>query len=363
MVRTSRKIPHRWEDYHAIGAIIEGTRIFPFKTPLKSDLQKQIFKEKRFTTVNLLRDLTLRGQTLGLVINCSNTRRYYPKEDIEGMLIEHKEILSPGRGLLIRTELVENFINTIEEFLSRNGDNDLLIGVHCSNGVDRTGFFICNYLICKLGYSSHQALNVFESARGHPIERGLYIQALHKADSDRRLKISNFNIEEIKDKKLITKTENENNAFGLDTIDESAQMLQQFFNIEQQFKEAVNSSVMQPYQANYMEFKSITNTLSFPKASESQSQHEHQTSSSREPQASCQEEMDYEHVSAEYASDEEEEMDDSSPNIDFESMGKIDIKSKSQQRRMRRQRREKMFSVMKRGRFWEINEMRKQMEK
>jgi hypothetical protein len=47
-------------------------------------------------------------------------------------------------------------------------------------------------------------------------------------------------------------------------------------------------------------------------------------------------------------------------------MGKIYTKeplSKSQLRRERRQRREKMFQVMKRGRFWEINEMRDSMKK
>lgn len=42
-------------------------------------------------------------------------------------------------------------------------------------------------------------------------------------------------------------------------------------------------------------------------------------------------------------------------------MGKVDIRevSTSQQRRQRRKKREHMFAVMKRGRFWEINEMRK----
>lgn len=46
-------------------------------------------------------------------------------------------------------------------------------------------------------------------------------------------------------------------------------------------------------------------------------------------------------------------------------MGKIDVRepaSKSQQRRQRRQKREKMFAILKRGRFWEINEMRREMK-
>lgn len=50
---------------------------------------------------------------------------------------------------------------------------------------------------------------------------------------------------------------------------------------------------------------------------------------------------------------------------DFDSMGRVDVvepASKSQQRRQRRQKRETMFAVMKKGRFWEINEMRKEMQ-
>lgn len=365
MVRSSRKIPPRWEDYHALGSIIENTRIFPFKTPLKSSLQKRVFKEKRFTIIDLFRQLAINGRELGLVINCSNTRRYYQKEDIEGMMVEYKGILCPGRCLLNKTDLVDNFEKAVEDFLLRNKDNNLLIGVHCSNGVDRTGYLICNYLIRKLGWSSHQALNAFEYARGHPIERGSYIQALHKADSDRRLKISNFNSDEMEDKKFTKKSKRKviDNTFEIGAIDphDSAKAMQQFFHIEQSFKEAVHSTVVQPQGSNYAGIikRSIEVGLTseFPQNSPN--------SNLKIPTTSYQEETSFD-MEADFPSDDEEEIDDSSPNINFESMGKIDIRepaSKSQQRRMRRQRREKLFSVMKRGRFWEINEMQKQMQK
>jgi hypothetical protein len=45
-------------------------------------------------------------------------------------------------------------------------------------------------------------------------------------------------------------------------------------------------------------------------------------------------------------------------------MGRVDVKdglTNSQQRRIRKKKREHMFATMKRGRFWEINEMRKDM--
>lgn len=44
-------------------------------------------------------------------------------------------------------------------------------------------------------------------------------------------------------------------------------------------------------------------------------------------------------------------------------MGKVDIRevSASEERRTRRKRLNNQYNVMKRGRFWEINEMRKDM--
>uniref|UniRef100_A0A914ZR91 RNA/RNP complex-1-interacting phosphatase n=1 Tax=Parascaris univalens TaxID=6257 RepID=A0A914ZR91_PARUN len=40
----------------------------------------------------------------------------------------------------------------------------------------------------RLGWSSHDAIDAFERARGYPIERGAYVQALHRASKERRSK-------------------------------------------------------------------------------------------------------------------------------------------------------------------------------
>lgn len=66
--------------------------------------------------------------------------------------------------------------------------SDILLGVHCSNGVNRSGYLICRYLIDSLGWNSHEAIAAFESARGYTIERGAFVQAIHRAAKERRLK-------------------------------------------------------------------------------------------------------------------------------------------------------------------------------
>lgn len=358
MVRTERKIPTGWETYSPIGSVIEGTRIFAFKTPLHYDLQKHITKNQRFTTSELFRKLAENGQTLGLVINCSNTRRYYDKEDIEGMMVEYKELLCPGRGFLIRRDLVKDFIKVIDDFLLQNRDNDLLVGVHCGDGINRTGYLICSYLISSLGWSSHLALNAFEYSRGFPIQRGSYIQTLHKTDSERRLKTQHS---EGRIKKVDKRLAEQSALSRADEPDLNAQMLQQFYQIEQQFKQVANSTLMEPASQIPNIYSSSVNPSQSISSAYTQNYDMHMPRSSKEQ------------VSQPFAIDEDiseddndEEMDESSPNaIDFDSMGRVDMKdvSKSHQRRQRRQKREKLFHVMKKGRFWEINAMQNQMKK
>lgn len=51
---------------------------------------------------------------------------------------------------------------------------DKIIGVHCTHGVNRTGFMICDYLVHELKMPPLEAIKVFEAARNHRIERDNY---------------------------------------------------------------------------------------------------------------------------------------------------------------------------------------------
>ncbi|XP_051897238.1 RNA/RNP complex-1-interacting phosphatase-like [Pristis pectinata] len=64
-------------------------------------------------------------------------------------------------------------------------DNDKLIGVHCTHGVNRTGYLICRYLIDVDGMDPHEAIDLFNKSRGYPIERQNYIQDLLQGASSK----------------------------------------------------------------------------------------------------------------------------------------------------------------------------------
>lgn len=380
MVRTSRKFPNEWEKYQPVGRLIENTRIFAFKTPLILDLQKRIYKDNRFTTIDLFRKVAENGYTLGLVINLNNTNRYYNRADIEGMTIAYKEIPCPGRGFLNRSDFVKSFCKTIDEFLEENKDNNNIIGVHCTNGVNRSGYLICRYLIDSLGWSSHDALNAFEVARGYPIERGSFVQSLHKADRENRLRGRRTNEQEPANEVNDLKTERKKKKkkknlinqeiSGLDTT-LTAQMMQQFFQMEQQLKDAAENAFPTSNASSGL-FTQIPRVSSYQTSIQptisnesvvSRHQHLYQKSFDQLVSESTRN-IQYQQPAVITNSEfEVEETVATERVINYESMGKVDIRevSASEERRTRRKRLNNQYNVMKRGRFWEINEMRKDM--
>ncbi|CAL2036792.1 unnamed protein product [Caenorhabditis brenneri] len=188
MVRVCRVVPKDWIKYEALGNVIPRTRFIVFKTPINSQLSSKLHKEQRFTTNDLFRKLAERGQHLGLVVDLTDTDRFYDKKDITGMCVEYEKVNCPGRGFTERDECVESFNQVIQDYTDKCEDQDALIGVHSTNGINRCGYLICRFLIERLGWSSHEAIDAFEQARGCSIEKGAYVMALHKAAKDSRSK-------------------------------------------------------------------------------------------------------------------------------------------------------------------------------
>lgn len=63
------------------------------------------------------------GVSLGLIIDLTDTDRYYDRSDVDGMFIEYEKINCPGRGFLDRDDLVESFITAVDNFLYSNSEN------------------------------------------------------------------------------------------------------------------------------------------------------------------------------------------------------------------------------------------------
>lgn len=78
-------------------------------------------------------------------------------------------------------EEVKEFINLVDRLRSSSTadqSKEALIGVHCHYGFNRTGFFICCYLIEKEGYGVQQAIDEFARCRPPGIRHEHFLDQL-----------------------------------------------------------------------------------------------------------------------------------------------------------------------------------------
>jgi atypical dual specificity phosphatase len=169
-------------DYAPIGKRIIGTRFIAFKVPLTEHVCQALPADERFTLSDLVRTLEDMDEQLGLVIDLTNTTRYYQKEDVMKLGIGYRKIFTEGHQVPSKA-VCQNFFNAVDDYLKSDDDNKALIGVHCTHGLNRTGYLVCRYMIDKLSFTPDKAIEAFNDARGHAMERENYLMSLRSRAS------------------------------------------------------------------------------------------------------------------------------------------------------------------------------------
>uniref|UniRef100_A0A8C6ZHR5 RNA/RNP complex-1-interacting phosphatase n=1 Tax=Nothoprocta perdicaria TaxID=30464 RepID=A0A8C6ZHR5_NOTPE len=170
--------PPPWTDYAPLGRRLPGTRFIAFKVPLRKSFNQNLHPQERFSPRDLLKKIREQKEELGLIIDLTYTTRYYGPEELPATL-HYSKILTMGHEIP-NSQIIYQFKCIVKNFLRDNKDNDKLIGVHCTHGLNRTGYLIplCGVFL-KLSPSLF-LFPVFNRARGHPIERMNYIEDLQK---------------------------------------------------------------------------------------------------------------------------------------------------------------------------------------
>ncbi|XP_069947101.1 RNA/RNP complex-1-interacting phosphatase isoform X2 [Cherax quadricarinatus] len=160
-----------------MGRQIPGTRFIAFKVPLRETIMQKVRHAEWFCPRTLMDHCV----NLGLVVDLTNTSRYYDPQVFISQGIEYAKLFTEGK-IIPRNNNVYKFFNVVNNFLKQNKDNEKLIGVHCTHGLNRTGYMICRYMIQQLRIPSDQAIADYNSARGHAQERENYLADLRKAE-------------------------------------------------------------------------------------------------------------------------------------------------------------------------------------
>lgn len=208
------KTVQKWRKTPACGEPIKDGLFLAFKTPYDNT---NINEDDHFT-VEIVYDLFhLKEVDVGLVIDLTKTDRYYDKTKLEKRKIEHFKLPCRGFDEPPTPEETATFIAKCKAFRQKNPTK--CIGVHCTNGLNRTGFLICAYLAEELKMNIHDAINLFKTCRPPGIEKEFDKEELVRRYGDPDLeeeiskKLSTLNVDENDNEKESNKSKVNLKAF------------------------------------------------------------------------------------------------------------------------------------------------------
>ncbi|KFK40498.1 hypothetical protein AALP_AA2G003400 [Arabis alpina] len=172
------KIPQGWLDCPGFG--MEIGCIIPSKVPLSESYNEHVPPGKRYSFKQVVRNQRINGRNIGLVIDLTNTTRYYHTLDLKKDGIKHVKIACRGRDAVPDNVSVNTFVNEVNQFMLNQKHSNKYILVHCTHGHNRTGFMIVHYLMRSAPMMNvTQALKMFSDARPPGIYKADYIDALY----------------------------------------------------------------------------------------------------------------------------------------------------------------------------------------
>ncbi|TKS76287.1 mRNA-capping enzyme [Collichthys lucidus] len=158
------------------------SKFLPMKTMLGPRYDDQVAEENRFHPSMLSNYLKSLKVKMGLLVDLTNTTRFYERGDIEKEGVKYVKLQCRGHGECPSKDTTEMFIRLCENFMEKNPQE--LIGVHCTHGFNRTGFLICAYLVEKMDWSIEAAVAAFSQARAPGIYKGDYLKELFRRYGD-----------------------------------------------------------------------------------------------------------------------------------------------------------------------------------
>lgn len=176
----SLNLPKGWLECPNIGTVLK--RMIPSKTPLSSTRYDFIPKEKQFTPIDAIKSIKKLGFELKIVIDLTNTDRYYDKLEFEKEDIRYEKIRCKGYNNVPEIIDVNRFswivIKFYEEYHARK---NTVIMVHCTHGYNRTGYMMIHAMMRRYELLTLEYIvNKFSKVRSPGIYKQEYINYLFK---------------------------------------------------------------------------------------------------------------------------------------------------------------------------------------
>lgn len=167
--------PPRWINCPRKGQLIVG-KFLPFKTPLDHKYDDMIPEYSQFNIGMLFSSLKTMKIKMGLLIDLTNTKRFYDSREVEKNECRYVKLQCRGHGETPEAEQTQAFIELCARFISQKPLE--VVGVHCTHGFNRTGFLIAAYLVEKMSWSIEAAVQMFSQSRPPGIYKQDYLQEI-----------------------------------------------------------------------------------------------------------------------------------------------------------------------------------------
>mgnify|MGYP000986006404 CR=1 FL=1 len=170
----------KWKLFSKFKSFIQGTSILPVKAPLSIEMNAHLPQENQFFWPEVLEFAANQGKPIACVMSFANSLKFYEPKDLpQEILFQHHPISFQQR--LTRKQLRQIFDKMAEYDSKGQG-----IVIHCTHGVNRTGYIVCKYLNERKNFTIEEAISLFEDCRGQAIENGYYLNALRNQSSERK---------------------------------------------------------------------------------------------------------------------------------------------------------------------------------
>ena len=172
--RAKGPIPEGWMNCTNGGEAVRG--LCPVKVPLSPEYFTtwNVGDEMRWTPTDCIN--TCGGDRVHLIIDLTATGRYYSPSELPAH-VKHLKISVQGHSVPAE-HAVQHMLGEIRRV--RELGNDAITVVHCTHGLNRTGYIVARALCDVHGLSLTEALDAFGRARPPGLWREEYIHALHE---------------------------------------------------------------------------------------------------------------------------------------------------------------------------------------
>ncbi|ETV91237.1 hypothetical protein H310_14100 [Aphanomyces invadans] len=172
-----RRPPANWTDPPRMGDVVADSPFLPMRTLLDDSFDHGA---DPWTPDVFVAEQALRGHDVRLVVDLTNTTKYYNGPSafaIHG--IQYEKFALEGFSAAPSTASVAAFLDLVDAF-EKTHPNAGHLALHCTHGLNRTGYLVACYLITRKNYSVQAALDAFATARPPGLIKFLYIDALHR---------------------------------------------------------------------------------------------------------------------------------------------------------------------------------------